>query len=74
MDPSDLVRILRETPQFNLRLTELAWEVVGEDGLDTTKIAFHAKELTEAIAEAEAYARETKEVVYWLIQLGRSQS
>ena len=75
MDTSNLVRILGEVPQFNLRLTELAWEVVGEDGtLDMEKVTFYAKEISGAIKEAEAYSDATKEVLNCLIQLGRSLS
>lgn len=75
MDPDALVRILSEIPPFHLRLIELAWQVVGEDGsLDSEKITFYAKELTEAIKEAEAYSQATKEVVQCLREMGRSQS
>jgi hypothetical protein len=71
----DLVAILREMPPVRLRLIDLAWQVVGEDGsLDSEKITFYAKELTEAIKEAEAYADATKEVVQWLREMVRSQS
>ena len=75
MDTVNLVRILREVPQFNLRLPKLAWEVVGEDGtLDMEKVTFYAKEISGAIKEAEAYSDATKEVLNCLIQLGRSLS
>jgi hypothetical protein len=71
----DLVAILREMPPVRLRLIDLAWQVVGEDGsLDSEKITFYAKELTEAIKEAEAYAKATKEAVQCLTEMGRSQS
>lgn len=75
MDGIDVVRILREVPPFRLRLIELAWKVVGEDGsLNAQQLAFHAKELTEAIEEAEAYSRNTREIVHWLTLMVRSQS
>lgn len=74
MNSNDLIKILREVPQFRLRLIELAWELVGEDGLDPGKVTFYAKELTEAIEEAESYSRATKEVVRCLRYTDRSQS
>jgi hypothetical protein len=75
MNPTDLVCLLSELPESRLRLTELAWEAVGEDGsLDPAKVAFYAKELTEAIHEAGAYSQATKEMVLCLRELVRSQS
>jgi hypothetical protein len=75
MDPGDLARILSELPPVHLRLVDLAWQVVGEDGsLDQEKIAFYAKELTDAVKEAEAYTEATKEAVQCLMELVRSQS
>ena len=72
MKPEDLVRILSEMPAVRLRLIDLAWEMVGEDGsLDQEKMTFYAMEISDAIKEAEEYAEATKGVVNWLI---RSQS
>jgi hypothetical protein len=75
MTSEDLVRILREMPAVKLRLIDLAWEVVGEDGtLDMEKVTFYAMEISDAIKEANAYSDANKEVLSWLIQLVRSPS
>ena len=75
MGPGDLVRILSELPEVKLRLIDLTWRVVGEDGsLDQDKLTFYAKELTEAIREAENYSAATKGAVQCLIEMVRSQS
>jgi hypothetical protein len=74
MDGIDLVPLLRGVPPFRLRLIELAWKVVGEDGsLNVEQLTFHAKEIVEAIEEAEAYSRDTREMVQWLTLMVRSQ-
>jgi hypothetical protein len=75
MDGIDLVRMLREVPPFRPRLIELTWKAVGEDGaLDINKVTFYAKEITEAIEEAHAYAKDTKEMVRCLRRMAHSQS
>jgi hypothetical protein len=71
----NLIHALKGVPEFRLRLIELAWQVVKEDGsLDVEKLAFYARELDEAIHEAESYSEITKEVVKCLRGLARSQS
>ena len=73
MKTSDIIQALRKVPRCRLRLIELAWEVVGDDGsLDPEKLTFRGKELKEAIDEAEAYAQGTKEAVQCLKETGRS--
>ena len=40
----------------------LIWKVVREDGnLDEKKIAFYYQDVEEAISEAEAYSKKTRE-------------
>ena len=74
MNPVDLVHVLRGLPECRLRLIELAWKIVGEDGsLDTDRLAFHHKELVEAITEAEAYEKATAEAVQCLRRMDHSQ-
>jgi len=74
MDTCDLISALKAVPEFRLRLIELAWEVTGDDGsLDLKGLAFRAKELEEAVDEAKAYARATREAVECLIAMVRSQ-
>ncbi len=75
MESHDLIRVLKEIPECRLRLIDLAREMVGDDGsLDTEKLGFRRKELEEAIAEAEAYAKATREAVQCLISMDHSQS
>jgi len=70
MNSEELINALKTVPECRLRLIELAWKVVGEDGeVDPTKIAFYHKEITEAIKEAEAYREQTKEIVRCLMDL-----
>ena len=64
MNTDDVVRALISVPEKRLRLIELTREIVAEDGsIDPKKVSFYRKELDEAVAEAEAYARETNEAV-----------
>lgn len=73
MEVQDLVRVLKEVPEYRLRLIELARETVGDDDtLDPDKLAFRHKELVEAIAEAEAYVKATREAVQCLKSMDRS--
>ena len=75
MNTSDLIQALRKVPYCRLRLIELAWEVVGDDGSpDPEKLTFHSKELKEAIDEAEAYVQATREAVQCLREMGHSKS
>ena len=73
MDAHDLIRVLKEVPECRLRLIELAWETVGDDGTpDPEKLGFRRKELEEALAEAEAHAKATREAVQCLNSMDRS--
>jgi hypothetical protein len=75
MESKDLIRILKEVPETRLRIIDLAWKVVGEDGaIDPDKVALHYKELKEATDEAEAYSEATKEAVKCLEDLARSST
>lgn len=75
MRPEELARALRTVREARLRLLELARELMGKDGgLDLEKAAFLRKELEEAIAEAEEYARATREATSALKQMARSES
>lgn len=70
---NEFIRALREVPEERLRLIELAWELVGEDGnLDCGKAVFHSQELEEALAEAQAYVQAAKEALWELSRLARS--
>lgn len=71
MTPDELIQVLRGVPELRLRLIELARRLAREDGsLDPERLAFHSKELNEAIAEAEAYREATREAVKCLREMG----
>jgi len=75
METGDIIRILKEVPPYHLRLLDYAQLITGEDGEpDREKTTFYAKEMTEAISEAEAYAKATRSAVEWLKRVARSQS
>ena len=68
--PPDLVPILRRVPEKRLRVFELAAELLDELGeLDPDAVAARQPEVNLAIAEAEAYARATRQAVAALRQL-----
>ena len=63
-DSFDPLRVLKEVPECRLRLLEIAREVLNEDGtFDDKIVANRYKEIEEASAAAEAYARETQTAV-----------
>ncbi|TRZ50571.1 MAG: hypothetical protein D4S01_06465 [Dehalococcoidia bacterium] len=73
MDTRELVRVLEKVPGKHLRILNLAWEVIGEDGkIDAEKVALHYREIVEAKDEAQAYSDETREAVRCLRNLARS--
>lgn len=68
-----MIDALKAVPEARLRLLELAWELLREDGsLDMGRASFLGKELEEAIAEAEGYAEATREAVRCLKMMARS--
>ena len=70
MKPCDLVKALKKVPETRLSIIELTWKVAEKDGsLKPEIVAFHRKEIEQAVAQAEAYARETKEMTRWLLKL-----
>lgn len=65
----NLVEILKGVPECRLRLIDLAHKVVGDDGkVDLNRLAFHSKEIGEAIKEAEAYREATREAIRCLME------
>jgi PRTRC genetic system protein C len=68
--PPAVVKILRSVPSFQLRVFELAAELVQPDGtLDVDAAGRREPDLALAKAEAEAYARATKSAVTSLHRL-----
>jgi len=71
--PKALIKILEAVPETRLRLFPLAHELAGENGgVDPEKVAFHQKELAEAVEEAKAYSASTNEAVRCLIEMAQS--
>ena len=65
-----VVAILRRVPEKRLRIFELAAELLDEHGgLDLDAAAARQPEINLAIAEAEAYARATRQAVEALRRL-----
>lgn len=71
MEPSELVRILRELPEAHLRLIPLTRKLIGKEGVDSRKVALYYKELSVATSEARAYVEATQKAVKCLINLVR---
>lgn len=66
----DVVTILRRVPEKRLRLFELAAELLdGHGELDVDAAAVRQPEINLAVAEAEAYARATRQAVEALKRL-----
>jgi len=73
VEPKDLIIILKAIPGTRLRIFPLASDLVDESGkIDPAKVAFHQKELTEAIEEAKAYSAATNEAVRCLREMAQS--
>jgi len=73
MKPENLIIILKALPETRLRLLHLAHDLFDESGkIDPAKVAFHQKELTEAVEEAKAYSAATNEAVRCLREMDQS--
>ena len=73
VDNELFIRALKQMPEARLRLIELAWQLVMEDGSINVKLAaFLVKDLGEAIAEAKGYAAATQEAVRCLRRMALS--
>jgi hypothetical protein len=72
MSQEQLMELLRRLPTVHLDILELTRKATDESGsLDAQKISFYYKEIESALAQAESYARATKEMVQCLLKLGR---
>lgn len=72
MEASNVIRALSEVPEARLRLIDLSWQVFRDGTLDGERAALFSREMEEAIAEAQAYVKATKEAVWALRAMGRS--
>ena len=60
----EVVEVLRRVPETRLRVFELAAELIDADGeLDVDAAGMRQPEINLAIAEAEAYAKATRQAV-----------
>jgi len=74
MNPNNIIEALKSVPEIRLRIIDLAWKLVGDDGsISPEKTAFYRQELEEAITEAEAYMQATREAVCHLREIPRSE-
>jgi hypothetical protein len=72
MSQEQLIELLRSLPAVHLDILELARKVTDENGsLDARKISFYYQEIESAVAQAESYAKATKEMVQCLLKLAR---
>lgn len=75
MNVPDLIRILEGLPETRLRLIDLTWKVVDDEGaIDPDKVALNYKEISEAVGEAQAYSQATEKAVSCLKDLARSDT
>jgi len=56
-----LIRIIKDLPQVDLKLIDLSWKMVDENGnADIKKILPNSKLIEEAISQANSYIEDTK--------------
>ncbi len=68
-----LTQDLKQLPPVHLRLINLSWLLVNENGgIDSDKVLSMSKEIDEAVSEAKAYAEGARVAVSCLTSLGRS--
>lgn len=65
-----VIRALASTPPKQLKIIELAWEILDEHGaIDPTVAVERAPDINLALAEAKTYARATAAAVRALVDL-----
>ena len=70
--PREIVRVLQVLPARYPSLIPLAWKLMGDDGeIDPDLAVFHAKELRDAVEEAEGLRRDTRNLVSLLRQCNK---
>ncbi|MBI2851977.1 MAG: hypothetical protein HYX84_02570 [Chloroflexi bacterium] len=74
LDTHLIVSALKTVPKFKITLLELAQRVVTKGKVDMKKASFYREELDEAISEAIAYGKSTREAVQCLRTLVRRRS
>lgn len=69
---SDITETLKSVPEVELKIIQLTWELIGEDGrIDMLKASFRTTEVNAALDEAEAYAHSVGRAVINLKNLAR---
>ena len=70
--PREIVRVLQALPARYPSLIALAWKLMGDDGeIDPDLAVLHAKELRDAVEEAEGLRRDTRNLVSLLKQCNK---
>jgi len=73
LETQALISVLRKLPEVRLKLIEVAWQVVGEDGaLDIDKLGSLSMDLKDAVREAHGYVDSTKVAICALKNIARS--
>jgi len=68
----DIAEILKSVPEVKLKIIPLTWELLDEKGrIDIKKASYNAKEVDDALEEAESYAQHTESAVSHLKNLLR---
>ena len=61
---SDITETLKSVPKVELKIIQLTWELIGEDGrIDMLKASFRTTEVNSALDEAEAYAHSVSRAI-----------
>lgn len=71
LEDIDLVELMEKVPEFKPLVITLAWEIVEKGDIVPRKAALKAKELIDALDEAEDNGHVTKELVKCLMQLAQ---
>ncbi len=67
---SDIAEILKSVPEVKLKIIPLTWDLVDKEGyIDFKRASYHAKDVDAALEEAESYAKETEQAVFYLKNL-----
>lgn len=72
--PLMIVAALETVPEKHLKIIDLAWKYLKEDGtLDDDKIALNYKEISQAMDEANAYQRENAKTLALILELAKGK-
>ena len=70
--PREIVRVLQDLPARYPALIALAWQLMDDEGqIDPDLAVLHAKELRDAVEEADGMRRDTRNLVTLLKQCNK---